>query len=205
MPFSHSYTSEPVQRTGDNTTELMWESTKVCRCHLWQTTIAESTTLWRCDLWQYPTVQRTTHHVDTTENRGETAPHRLRYSFTFSSKCHHSPQEYTQMLQFISQKFPQSVPWNCTNIYLIITSHSRPLKEEEQWLLPLSIPPSWRQNCWLLTIQATCWYLLRMDLLRQLYMLPQWVANQICYLIQWQFTDSRPTSPTTNPTMPGAW
>ena len=35
--------------------------------------------------------------------------------------------------------------------------------------------------------------------------IPVEVVDQICYLTQSQYTDTGPTSPSTNPVMPGVW
>ena len=52
-----------------------------------------------------------------------------------------------------------------------------------------------------------CLCLSGMDLLWQLYVLPHWdrTADQTCYLTQSQYTDTRPTSPSTDPVMSGTW
>ena len=60
----------------------------------------------------------------------------------------------------------------------------------------------------LINIPATCLSISGTDLLRQFYVLPQLyieVADQTCHLTKSQYTDTGPTSSSTNPMMPGAW
>ena len=60
--------------------------------------------------------------------------------------------------------------------------------------------------CWLLNVPTTCKCISGTDLLRQFYVLPHWdVASQTFHLIQSQYTDTGPTSPSTDPIMPYAW
>ena len=47
-------------------------------------------------------------------------------------------------------------------------------------------------------------YISGMDLLRQFYTEIE-AADQTFHLTQWQYTDTRPTSPSTDPITPGAW
>ena len=57
--------------------------------------------------------------------------------------------------------------------------------------------------CWLLNVPATCECISGTDLLRQFYVLPHStvieVAEQTFHLIQSQYTDTEPTSPSTDP------
>ena len=65
----------------------------------------------------------------------------------------------------------------------------------------------WCCFCWLISIPTTYQCISGTDLFKQLYMLPAEieVADSIFYLTRLQYTDTRPTSPSTNPITPGAW
>ena len=60
---------------------------------------------------------------------------------------------------------------------------------------------------WLLNVPATCKCISGMDLLRQLYVLPQRnrYSDQTFPLTQSQYTDTRPISPSIDLITPGAW
>ena len=61
--------------------------------------------------------------------------------------------------------------------------------------------------CWLLNVPATRECISGTDLLRQFYVLPHW--DKSCRSNfpshQSQYTDTRPTRPSTDPIMPGTW
>ena len=58
----------------------------------------------------------------------------------------------------------------------------------------------------LLNVSATCECISGTEPLRQFYVLPHWeVADQTFHLTQSQYTDTGPTSPSTDPLTPGAW
>ena len=61
--------------------------------------------------------------------------------------------------------------------------------------------------CWLLNVPATCYMLVYLwDRSAQFYMLQNWEAvDQTFYLIQSQYTDTGPTSPSADPITPDAW
>ena len=60
--------------------------------------------------------------------------------------------------------------------------------------------------CWLLERTSDVLVYLRKDLLRHLYVLPHWeIADWTFYLTQAQYTDTGPTSPSTDPISSGAW
>ena len=59
--------------------------------------------------------------------------------------------------------------------------------------------------CWLLNVPVTCECISGTDLRRQLYVLPHLeVADPTFHLTQSQYTDTEPTSPSTDPITPGA-
>ena len=61
--------------------------------------------------------------------------------------------------------------------------------------------------CWLLNVPTTCKCISGTDLLRQFDVLHTEVevADQTFHLTQSQYTDTRPTSPSTDPITPGTW
>ena len=60
--------------------------------------------------------------------------------------------------------------------------------------------------CWLLNVPATCLCISGTDLINFTYWHTETeVADQTFYLTQSQYTDNGPTSPCTDPIMPGAW
>ena len=69
--------------------------------------------------------------------------------------------------------------------------------------------PDWSSLfvCWLLYVPATCECISGTNLLRQLHVLhtETEVADQTVHLTQSQYTDTGPTSPSTDPITPGAW
>ena len=61
--------------------------------------------------------------------------------------------------------------------------------------------------CWLLNVPATCEYISGTELLRHFTCCHTEikVADQTFHLTQSQYTDTGPTSPSTDPLTPGAW